>query len=141
MPMKIGKCKIIKFPVISDPRGNLAFIEGKNHIPFDVKRVYYLYDVPSGATRGGHAHKKMEVVIIALSGSFHVKIDDGLKTELIFLNRPHWGLYIPPSVWRELEDFSSNSIAFVLASTFYDEGDYIRQHEVFKKMVHDGTYK
>ena len=135
IPMKIDKCKIITFPEISDSRGNLSFIEEKNHIPFEIKRVYYLYDVPSGANRGGHAHSKMESVIIALSGSFNVKIDDGFKTETVFLNRPNYGLYLPPHVWKEVENFSANSIAFVLASTFYDESDYIRDYAVFKKMV------
>lgn len=139
--MEIDKCRIITFPKIADRRGNLSFIEAKNHIPFEIKRIYYLYDVPSGAARGGHAHKKMEAVIIALSGSFDVKIDDGFKTESFFLNRPHYGLYIPAAVWREIENFSSNSVALILASTFYDESDYIRRYPVFKKMVRDGTSK
>ena len=138
---KIGEqtCKIINFPKIIDQRGNLSFIEAKNHIPFEIKRVYYLYDIPSGATRGGHAHKKMEAVIISLSGSFNVKIDDGFKKKSVFLNKPYCGLYLPPTVWREIENFSSNSLALVLASTFYDESDYIRKYQVFKKMVRDGT--
>lgn len=140
-PLKIDKCKIIYFPKISDPRGNLSFIEEKRHIPFEIKRAYYLYDVPTGAARGGHAHHKMEAVIIALSGSFEVKIDDGFKRESVLLNRPYCGLYLSPRVWREIENFSSNSIALILASTFYDESDYIRPYKVFKKMVRDGTSK
>lgn len=141
IPLKTGKCKIIYFPKIGDRRGNLSFIEEKNHVPFEIKRVYYLYDVPSGATRGGHAHKKMESVIIALSGSFEVKIDDGFNTESVLLNRPNFGLYLPHCIWREIENFSSNSIALALASTFYDESDYIRPYSVFKKMVRDGALK
>jgi len=135
IPLKIDKCKTIKFPKISDHRGNLSFIEGKRHIPFEIKRAYYLYDVPSEAKRGGHAHFKMEAVIIALSGSFEVKVYDGFKTKSIFLNKPNYGLYLPASVWREIENFSSNSIALVLASTYYEESDYIRNRAVFKKMV------
>lgn len=135
IPMKINKCKIITFPKIKDPRGNLSFIEGKNHIPFEIKRTYYLYDIPSGVKRGGHAHYHMEAVIIALSGSFEVKINDGFRTESIFLNKPNCGLYLPADVWREIENFSANSIALVLASTFYDESDYIRDYAVFKRMA------
>lgn len=133
--MKIDECRIINFPKIADARGNLSFIEGNNHIPFPIKRVYYLYDVPSGATRGGHAHKTLSELIIALSGSFDVVLDDGKEKKLFFLNRPHYGLYIPPGVWREIENFSSNSVALVLDSDFFDEKDYIRDYEVFKKMV------
>ena len=131
--MKVKGCKIINFPRISDPRGHLSFIEEKNHVPFEIKRVYYLYDVPSGATRGGHAHKKMAAVIIALSGSFNVIIDDGLNTASVFLNKPYSGLYVPSDVWRTIKNFSSNSVALVLASTLYDKSDYIRSRGVFKK--------
>jgi dTDP-4-dehydrorhamnose 3,5-epimerase-like enzyme len=136
--LKIVRWRIVNFPKIADARGNLSFIEENSHVPFDIKRVYYLYDVPSGATRGGHAHKKMEQVIIALSGSFDVTLDDGYHRETFFLNRPHYGLYIPPSVWREMKNFSSNSIALVLASTLYDEKDYIRDYETFKKSAEKG---
>jgi dTDP-4-dehydrorhamnose 3,5-epimerase-like enzyme len=130
-----SKYLLINFPKIAEPRGNLSFIEGNNHIPFQIKRVYYLYDVPSGATRGGHAHKTLYEMMIALSGSFDVVLDDGKEKKLFFLNRPHYGLLIPPGVWRELENFSSNSVALALASDIYDEGDYIRDYEVFKKKV------
>ena len=133
--MKIVECRIINFPKIADFRGNLSFIEENKHVPFEIKRVYYLYDVPSGATRGGHAHKKTEQVMIAISGSFEVIIDDGQSRKSFFLNRPQYGLYIPPALWREMENFSSNSAALVLASTLYDEGDYIRDYETFKRMV------
>lgn len=131
--MDVTKCRIINFPKVENAKGNLSFIEENNHVPFEIKRVYYLYDVPSGATRGGHAHRVMEQIIIALSGSFDVIVDDGSVRKPFLLNRPHYGLYVPPSVWREIENFSSNSVALILASTFYDENDYIRNYEVFKK--------
>lgn len=134
----LGKCKIVDFPKITDFRGNLSFIEENRQVPFEIKRVYYLYDVPSGATRGGHAHKQLQQVVIALSGSFDVVLDDGYNKRKFFLNRPHYGLYIPPGVWRELENFSSNSVALSLVSQVYDESDYVRDYEVFKRMVKDG---
>jgi len=135
--MKMAMCRIIDFPKIADARGNLSFIEGNSHVPFEIKRVFYLYDVPSGATRGGHAHKKSEQVIIALSGSFEVLLDDGYSKKSVFLNRPHYGLYIPTGIWRELDNFSSNSVALTLTSTLFDEKDYIRDYETFKKTVRD----
>jgi dTDP-4-dehydrorhamnose 3,5-epimerase-like enzyme len=131
--------RIINLPKITDHRGNLTFIEGNRHIPFAVRRVYYLYDVPAGAVRGGHAHKKLEQLVIAASGSFTVVIDDGAKRRKFFLNRPHYGLYIPRMVWRELEDFSSGSICVVLASEEYDESDYYRSHKVFLKAYRNQT--
>lgn len=136
--MDLTKCRIIDFPKITDARGNLSFIEENKHVPFEIKRVYYLYDVPSGATRGGHAHKVAEQVIIALSGSFEVILDDGNSRKPFFLNRPHYGLYIPSGMWRELENFSSNSVALTLTSTLYDKKDYIRDYEIFKKMAKRG---
>jgi dTDP-4-dehydrorhamnose 3,5-epimerase-like enzyme len=139
--MTIKDCKLINFPKIADARGNLSVIEENKQIPFRIKRVFYLYDVPSGATRGGHAHKTSEQVIIALSGSFDVILDDGVIRETFFLNRPHYGLYIPPGIWRELENFSSNSIALTLASTKFGEEDYIRDYELFKKMIQKGEWK
>ncbi len=138
--MVLDDCKLIYFPKITDLRGNLSFIEENNQIPFQIKRVYYLYDVPSGATRGGHAHKALQQIIIALSGSFDVLLDDGVTKQNFFLNRPHYGLYIPPGVWRELENFSSNSVALSLVSAVYDESDYIRDYAVFKKgLVNNGS--
>jgi len=134
----LGKCKIVNFPKITDFRGNLSFIEEKHQIPFEIKRVYYLYDVPSGATRGGHAHKELQQLVIALSGSFDVVLDDGYDRRKFFLNRPHYGLYIPPRVWRELENFSSNSVALSLVSQVYDEADYVRDYDEFKRMIENG---
>lgn len=131
--MDINDCRIIDFPKITDARGNLSFIEENKHIPFPIKRVYYLYDVPSGATRGGHAHKKLHQMVIALSGSFDIIVDDGRDRKLFFLNRPHYGLHIPPGIWREIENFSSNSVALAIVSEIYDEKDYIRDYETFKK--------
>ena len=132
------KCRILNFPKIADARGNLSFIEENKHVPFEIKRVFYLYDVPSGATRGGHAHKISEQVIIALSGSFEVILDDGYGKKSFFLNRPHFGLYVPSGIWRELENFSSNSVALTLTSTLFDEKDYIRDYEIFKRMIRRG---
>lgn len=131
-------CKIVNFPKVMDFRGNLSFIEENRQIPFQIKRVYYLYDVPSGATRGGHAHKELHQMVIALSGSFDVVLDDGFSRTKVFLNRPHYGLYIPPRIWRELENFSSNSVALSLVSQVYDESDYIRDYDGFKRWVLDG---
>jgi dTDP-4-dehydrorhamnose 3,5-epimerase-like enzyme len=131
----LNDCKIINFPKVTDYRGNLSFIEENKQIPFKIKRVYYLYDVPSGATRGGHAHKALHQVVISLSGSFDVILDDGYRRRSFFLNRPHYGLYIPPKVWRELENFSSNSVALSLVSQVYDESDYVRDYDDFKRLA------
>ena len=135
MIKNLDKCKIIQLPKIEDIRGNLTFIEGKNHIPFEIKRVYYLYDVPGGETRGGHAHKTLEQFIIAASGSFDVVLDDGEKKEKFCLNRSYYGLYIPNMIWREIENFSSGSVCLVLASKLFNEEDYIRDYNTFKKFV------
>ena len=131
--MSIENCHMIELPRIQDPRGNLTFIEGQNHIPFNIQRVYYLYDVPGGAERGGHAHKGLEQLIIAMSGSFDVIIDDGKDKKRIHLNRSHNGLYICPMIWRELDNFSSGSVCMVLASNLYDEDDYYRDYAVFMR--------
>jgi len=134
----LNDCRIINFPKISDFRGNLSFIEESRQVPFEIKRVYYLYDVPSGATRGGHAHKELKQIVIALSGSFDVILDDGYSRRSFFLNRPHYGLYIAPRIWRELDNFSSNSVALSLVSQLFDESDYVRDYNVFKQMVKYG---
>jgi hypothetical protein len=130
--LEFTNCKIIDLPKIEDPRGNLTFIEENNHIPFEIKRVYYLYDVPGGETRGGHAHKKLHQFIIAANGSFDVILDNGDKKKRFHLNRSYYGLYIKNMIWRELDNFSSGSVCLVLASDFYDEDDYIRDYSIYK---------
>ncbi|MDD2365367.1 MAG: FdtA/QdtA family cupin domain-containing protein [Desulfuromonadaceae bacterium] len=132
----LSNCKIIDLPKISDPRGNLTFVEGGGHIPFDIKRVYYLYDVPGGAERGGHGHKALHQLIIAMSGSFDVILDDGYSRKRFHLNRSYYGLYVCPMIWRELDNFSSGSVCMVLASNLYDEEDYYRDYDPFIKAVH-----
>ena len=129
--MSIQRCIIIELPRINDPRGNLTFVESGHHIPFDIRRVYYLYDVPGGSERGGHAHKSLQQIIIAMSGSFDVHINDGHQRKTIHLNRSYYGLYLCPMIWREIDNFSSNSVCMVLASDFYDEMDYYREYEQF----------
>ncbi|WP_418513871.1 sugar 3,4-ketoisomerase [Corallibacter sp.] len=126
----LSNIEIIEIPKIEDPRGNLAVIE-KDVLPYQVKRVYYLYDVPSGAYRGGHAHKKLYQALIALSGSFDVVLDDGAEKQKITLNTPNKGLFIPTGIWRELENFSSGAVCLVLASEVFDEDDYIRDYKQF----------
>ena len=129
--MTIANCRIIDLPKISDPRGNLTFVEGTKHVPFDIRRVYYLYDVPGGAERGGHAHKELQQLIIAMSGSFDVLLDDGRSKKRIHLNRSYNGLYVCPMIWRELDNFSSGSVCMVLASNPYQESDYYRDYDDF----------
>lgn len=131
MKFDIDLCRMVDLPKISDPRGNLTFIEGRSHIPFDIQRVYYLYDVPGGAERGGHAHKALHQLIIAMSGSFDVVLDDGREKKRIHLNRSYSGLYVCPMIWRELDNFSSGSVCMVLASNYYDEDDYYRNYDTF----------
>ncbi len=130
--MSLEECRLIDFPKITDPRGNLTFVEGGQHIPFDIRRVYYLYDVPGGAERGGHAHKALRQVMIAMSGSFDVVLDDGREKRRIHLNRSYYGLYIPTMIWREIDNFSSGSVCMVLASHHYDEADYYRDYDSFR---------
>ena len=127
----ISECRCINLPKISDPRGNLTFIEGDRHIPFEIKRVYYLYDVPGGAERGGHAHKDLHQLIIAMSGSFDIVLDDGYGKHRFHLNRSYCGLYVCPMVWREIDNFSSGSVCMVLASNYYDKEDYYRDYQEF----------
>jgi len=133
--MTIDDCKMLEMPRIKDPRGNLTFIEGERHIPFEIKRVYYLYDVPGGESRGGHAHKELHQLIIAMSGSFDVVLDDGQNKKRIHLNRSYSGLYVCPMMWRELDNFSSGSVCMVLASNVYSEDDYYRDYSRFIEAV------
>jgi dTDP-4-dehydrorhamnose 3,5-epimerase-like enzyme len=133
--MSIADCHIIELPRMHDPRGNLTFIEGGRHLPFEIKRVYYLYDVPGGATRAGHGHRTLRQLMIAMSGSFDIELDDGRDKRKFHLNRSHHGLYICPLIWRDLGNFSSGSVCMVLASDFYDEADYFRQYEDFLRAV------
>jgi hypothetical protein len=129
--MVINNCKIIDLPKIADYRGNLSFVESRNQIPFDINRIYYLYDVPGGAERGGHAHKELHQLIIAISGSFKVTLNDGNDSITYLLDKSSQGLYICPLIWRELKDFTSGSVCLVLASDFYSEDDYYRDYSFF----------
>jgi len=129
--MPLDDCRMLELPRIHDPRGNLTFIESNSHIPFSIERVYYLYDVPGGAERGGHAHMGLHQFIVAMSGSFDVVLDDGKDKKRVHLNRSHNGLYVCPMIWRELDNFSSNSVCMVLASSKYDEDDYYRDYTDF----------
>ncbi|MBC7482954.1 MAG: WxcM-like domain-containing protein [Rhizobacter sp.] len=132
---RLSDCKLVDLPKIQDPRGNLTFIEAGRHLPFKFNRVFYLYDVPGGSDRGGHALKTTHQFIIAMTGSFDVVLDGGNGRQRFQLNRSYYGLYIAPMVWRELENFSSGSVALVLASDHYNEDDYIREHGDFKEAL------
>lgn len=131
----LDRVRLVDLPKISDARGNLTFIEGGRHVPFDVRRVYYLYDVPGGESRGGHAHKQLEQLIIAASGSFDIVLDDGTRKQTFSLNRPYVGLYVPRMIWRELENFASGSVCLVLASRPYEESDYYRDYGAFRQRI------
>ncbi len=133
--MDLKQCQIVDLPKITDPRGNLTFIEGGRHVPFQIQRVYYLYDTPGGAERGGHAHKELHQLIVAMSGSFDVILNDGREKKRFHLNRSYYGLYVCPMIWRELDNFSSGSVCMVLASNFYDESDYYRDFQKFLKAL------
>lgn len=133
--MTIEDCKLIDLPKISDPRGNLSFIEGGQHIPFDIKRVFYLYDVPGGSDRGSHAHKNLHQFVVAMSGSFDVVLDDSKKKQSFHLNRSYYGLYVCPMMWQYLDNFSSGAVCMVLTSSHYDEADYIRDYSDFLTMT------
>ena len=133
--MSMSKGKIIELPKINDPRGNLTFIEENKHIPYEIKRVFFLYDVPGGENRAGHALKTCNQLLIAASGSFNVTLDDGVEKQTFHLNRSYYGLHIPPLVWREIDNFSSGSVCMVLASEFYSEDDYYRDYEDFLRAV------
>ena len=133
--MPLADCKIVNLPKITEPRGNLTFVEGGRHVPFEIRRVYYLYDVPGGADRGGHAHRELRQLIVSMSGSFDVILDDGRQKQRYHLNRSYYGLYVCPMIWRELDNFSSGSVCLVLASNLYDESDYYRDYQDFLKAL------
>ena len=127
--------KLIELPKIGDPRGNLTFAEGEGHVPFAVKRAYWVYDVPAGESRGGHAHKRLKQLVVALSGSFHVMLDNGHERKTVLLNHPWQGLLIDVNTWRTLDDFSSGAVCLVLASEHYEEDDYIYDYNEFLRYV------
>lgn len=133
--MPLEDCRVMDLPKIEDARGNLTFIENSNHIPFDIARVYYLYDVPGGSDRGAHAHKNLHQFMIAMAGSFDLLLDDGHNTRKFTLNRSYWGVYICPMMWRYIDNFSSGAVCMVLASAPYDETDYIRNYDDFRQAV------
>ncbi|MGA7780211.1 MAG: FdtA/QdtA family cupin domain-containing protein [Paraburkholderia sp.] len=133
--MPLNDCRIIELPKITDPRGNLTFVEGGNHVPFDFRRAYYLYDVPGGSDRGAHAHRKLHQFVIAMSGSFDLVLDDGDCRRRFHMNRSYYGLYVCPMMWRMLDNFSSGAVCLVLASEHYDPADYIRDHDEFLRLA------
>lgn len=135
--MTLKDCRIIELPKIQDPRGNLTFIEGSKHIPLEMRRVFYLYDVPGGSERAGHALKTCEQFLIAMSGSFDVVLYDGKDNQRFDLNRSYYGLYIPPLIWREIDNFSSGVVCLALASEPYDEAGYFREYRDFLMAVKD----
>ena len=137
--MSLDDCNIIDLPKINDPRGNLTFIEENRHIPYEIKRVFFLYDVPGGERRAGHALKTCDQLLIAVTGSFDVTLDDGQRKQKFQLNRSYYGLHIPPKVWREIDNFSSGSVCMVLASEFYSEDDYFREYADFIRAVRGGV--
>ena len=134
--MNLESAQIIDLPKIPDDRGNLSFFENSRQIPFDIQRVYWIYDVPGGEVRGGHAYRELQEVIIALSGSFDVILHDGKEEKHFMLNRSYSGLYIPKMMWRQLENFSTNAMALIVADAAYNEADYIRDFNDFKKLKH-----
>jgi hypothetical protein len=131
--VSVAECTIMKLPTVHERRGNLTYVEGDIHVPFEIRRVYYLYDVPGGAERGGHAHRKLQQLIIAASGSFDIHLDDGTAKRTFHMSRAHVGLYIPTMIWREIDNFSGGSVCMVLASERYDEADYYRDYAEFRR--------
>jgi len=131
------KAEIIQLPKFEDPRGNLSFIEEFKQIPFKIERTYWIYDVPGGQTRGGHAFKVQQELIVALSGSFDVVVDNRKTKETFSLNRSYYGLYVPPGIWRQMQNFSTNSLALVLSSTHFDQKDYIYDYQFYLKFMED----
>ena len=136
--MTIDDVKLVELPRFLDARGNLSFVEQLNHIPFEISRTYWIYDVPGGESRGGHAYRQNQEFVISLSGSFDIVVDDGIDRRAFTLNRSYYGLYVPKGLWREMENFSTNSLALVLSSTNFDKQDYIRDYETFKQLKTNG---
>lgn len=134
-------CHVLPLSKINNPAGNITIVEGEQNIPFNIRRIYYLYDIPGGESRGGHAHKELTQLIVAASGSFEVLLDDGINKKIVRLNRPNFGLFVVPGIWRELFEFSSGSVCLVLASHKYDENDYLREYDYFKEYKYETTIK
>lgn len=130
----VYNCNVLQLTKIHNPAGNITIVEGERNIPFNIRRIYYLYDIPGGESRGGHAHKELSQLIVAASGSFEVLLDDGINKKIVRLNRPNYGLLVVPGIWRELFEFSSGAICMVLASHKYDEMDYIRDYDIFSAL-------
>lgn len=135
--MPLDDCRLLQLPKVEDRRGNLTFVEANRHVPFGIERVYYLYDVPGGAERGGHAHKGLHQFMVAMSGSFDVKIDDGSRKATFHLNRSYYGLYLCPMIWREIDNFSSGAVCMVLASAHYAPADYLRDYDEFVRLARE----
>jgi hypothetical protein len=133
----IEKAKIIELPKILDNRGNLSYFQSEDQVPFDIQRVYWIYDVPGGEQRGGHAYKNLQEFIVALSGSFDVVLHDGKNEKRISLNRSYYGLYVPKMIWRQIENFSTNALAFIATDTLFSENDYVRDFETFRRMTNE----
>lgn len=131
---RVADCRTVQFPKITDPRGNLTFVEGGREVPFEIRRTYWIYGVPGGEERGGHAYRELHEVIIALSGSFEVHLDDGARRSTHLLSRGYVGLYVPNMIWRQLESFSTNAVCLILASERYDESDYLRDYAAFRAL-------
>lgn len=136
--MTIFDVKLIELPKHTDPRGNLSVVEQNNHIPFEIKRTYWIYDVPGGESRGGHAYKTTDEFIVAISGGFDVTVDDGINKKIFTLNRSYYGLYIPRGLWRTMDNFSTNSLALEFANTAYNRSDYVEKYEEFLRMKNNG---
>ncbi len=136
--LSIDDVRIIELPKFLDARGNLSFVEENNHIPFEIKRTYWIYDVPGGESRGGHAYRQNKEFIVALSGAFDIIVDDGKNKKLFTLNRSYYGLYVPAGLWREMTNFSTNSLALEFGSEHYGKEDYIRKYDEFLKLKSDG---
>jgi hypothetical protein len=137
MKSSVYDCVILPLSKIHNRAGNITIVEGQKNVPFDIQRVYYLYDIPGGEDRGGHAHKTLKQLIVAASGSFDILLSDGVNKKVVTLNRPDHGLLLVPGIWRELMEFSSGAVCLVLASDVYQQGDYIRSHEEFQRFKHD----